>query len=171
MDFYNVIANRRSIRDFDPQKQLSDETLNRILTAGRIAPSATNAQPWRFIVAKSPRSRAKINKCYLKDWFHDAPLVLIVAGSYNKCWTRADGYQPLETDLAIAMDHMILAAEAEGVGTCWIANFEEKVLNEALGLGETEKVFCITPLGYSRDGYVKKQGSVRKELAEIVEII
>jgi nitroreductase len=69
------------------------------------------------------------------------------------------------------MDHMILAAENEGVGTCWIAAFDSSVLSKVLDLKEHEKVFAITPLGYPHEGFSKKASKIRKELKEVVKYI
>ncbi|MFH1429253.1 MAG: nitroreductase family protein [Candidatus Margulisiibacteriota bacterium] len=171
MNFYELIKNRRSIRDYDPKKIVPDEVLGRILDAGRIAPSAANRQPRKFIVVKNPEVKQRLNECYNRLWFHDAPMVLVVVGYPDQAWQRADKYNSIETDLTIAMDHMILAAEYEGVGTCWIAAFDNELLKDALGLGHKEVVFAITPLGYPREGYVKKEGPDRKALEEVIEII
>ena len=84
---------------------------------------------------------------------------------------RSDNYNAIETDLTIAMDHMILAATAEGVGTCWIAAFDNKALREALGLTAAECVFAMTPLGYPPEGYTKLENKARKPLAETVRFI
>jgi nitroreductase len=76
--------------------------LERILEAGRFAPSAANRQPWRFLVISSPEALAKVRRCYARPWFIDAPLVLAVTGSVKDAWTRqVDGWNSLETDLAI----------------------------------------------------------------------
>ena len=97
----------------------------------------------------------KLKKCYPRPWFQDAPHVLVVVGKVGDAWTRQDGYNSIETDLTIAMDHMILAAENEGVGSCWIAAYDPIVLRSALGLART-RVYAITPLGYPRAGYKEK---------------
>jgi nitroreductase len=154
MDFTRLINGRESIRSYDPTKPLDKAVMERILDAGRIAPSAANRQPWRFIVASSRDALAAIRRCYAKPWFQDAPHVLAVAGRASEAWTRQDGWNSIETDLAIAMDHIVLAAENEGVGTCWIAAFDLLVLRSALALGTEDKVYAITPLGYPRPGVV-----------------
>lgn len=103
----------------------------------------------------------KVRPCYEAAWFQDAPHILIVKGNRKEAWTRSsDGYNTLETDLTIALDHMILAAEYEGVGTCWIAAFSPAILRHALDLDESEEVFAITPLGYTPERFTKK---VRRE--------
>jgi nitroreductase len=172
MDFYELVRERESIRDYDPDRPVDGDTLNRILEAGRLAPSATNAQPWRFLVISSPEMLAKVRPCYGRSWFSDAPHILVIVGDEDKAWVRkADGYNSIETDLTIAMDHMILAAEYEGVATCWIEAYDPHKLREALNLRENEKVFSITPLGYPRKGFRKKGEKKRKELIEIVEML
>lgn len=171
MDFMKVIQDRVSVRDYDPDKPLEKEVISKILEAGRIAPSAGNRQPWRFIVVTSEEMLEKVKKCYGGSWFQDAPAVLLVAGRREDAWTRSyDGYNSLETDLTIAMDHMILAAENEGVGTCWIAAFNPAVLFSEVPLREAETVFAITPLGYPRSGYEKRKRE-RKPLEEITEFL
>lgn len=172
MNVIEQIAHRESIRDYDPARPVDAATLARILEAGRLAPSAANLQPWEFIVAQSPEALARIHPCYAKSWFRDAPQVLIVAGFRDRAWVRKyDGYCALETDLTIAMDHLILAADHEGVATCWIANFDPQCLREALKLGPHQEVFAITPLGYPRSGFTRKGLKQRKALAEIVKYI
>ena len=172
MDFSELIQTRESIRDYDPDRTVNHQVIKRILDAGRLAPSAANRQPWKFILVSSADMLKKVKECYHKPWFKDAPHILIVSGDMNESWTRSyNGYNSIETDLTIAMDHMILAAENEGVGTCWIAAFDTSILYKALGLSDNEKVFAITPLGYPHEGFNKKSNKIRKELKEVVKYI
>jgi len=172
MDFYKLVKGRESIRNYDPQRPLHRETLNRILDAGRFAPSAVNFQPWRFLVISSPEMLAKVRPCYGRDWFSDAPHILIVVGFRDQAWVRKyDGYNSLETDLTIALDHMILAAEYEGVGTCWVGAYDPNLLRKALSLKENEVVYSITPLGYPKKGFKKRGDKKRKRLEEVVEFL
>jgi nitroreductase len=170
MSFHTLVANRESIRNYDPQRPVEEEVLGRILEAGRLAPSAANHQPWRFLLISSQQMLEKVRKCYSREWFQEAPHILVVLGNVNEAWVRSkDGYNSLETDLTIAMDHMILAAESEGVATCWIAAFDPDVLYEALSVKESERVFAITPLGYPKRGFTKRGNKQRKPLEQIVE--
>lgn len=171
MEFSRVITERESIRNYDPGKPLPEDTLVRILEAGRMAPSAANLQPWTFLVVTSQEMLQLVRKCYERPWFHDAPVILIVKGSRSDAWKRYDGYNSLETDLTIAMDHMILAAENEGVGTCWIAHFNHELLRKVLNLSPEEEVFAITPLGYPREGFTKKGTKNRRPFHEVVKFI
>lgn len=172
MDFYKLIENRESIRDYDPNRKISDEVLNRILNAGRLAPSASNRQPWTFILVFSEEKLAEVRECYHREWFKQAPYILVTIGDRSKSWVRSyDKYNSLETDLTIAMDHMILAAENEGIGTCWIIAYDYDVLAKAIGLKENEVIYCITPLGYQNAGFKKKRNKIRKSLEEVVRRI
>jgi nitroreductase len=169
MEYTLLVNSRESIRDYDPNKPVSKETLQNILDAGRMAPSAKNLQPWKFLVIKSPEMLGKIRTCYGRDWFKMAPVVLVVVGYKDKAWVRSyDGYNSIETDLAIAMTHLILAAENEGVGTCWIEAYDPAILREVLYLSDNEVVFGITPLGYPHDGFTKRGNKARKSLEEVV---
>lgn len=172
MEFYEVIHARESIRNYDPGRPVEKDTLDRIMDAGRIAPSAANRQPWEFWLISSPEMLAAVRTCYHHDWYKNAPHVLVVVGKKDEAWVRrADGHNAIETDLAIAMTHLILAAENEGVGTCWIANFDPKVMQNALGLKEDQVVFGITPLGYPQQGFIKKGEKNRKSFQEVIKYL
>ena len=169
MNFIDIVKQRVSVRSYDSQRPLAQTTLNNILEAGRLAPSATNAQPWEFWLISSPEMLRKLHNCYKKDWFARAPHVLVVVGNKDVAWSRAvDNYNSIETDCAIAMDHIILAATAEGVGTCWIANFDPVCVKEALDLESNQVVFAMTPLGYPEKDF-SPQEKRRKAFSEVVK--
>jgi len=172
MEYYELIKSRESVRNYDPERPLPKAIIEKILDAGRLAPSACNIQPWKFVVISSPGMLEKVRTAYKRDWFKDAPHVLIVIGSKMEAWKRSyDGYNSIETDLAIAMTHIILAAENEGIGTCWIEAYNPTILREALGVSENQVIFGITPLGYQKPGYRKSGQKMRKSLDEIVEYL
>ncbi|MGC8765319.1 MAG: nitroreductase family protein [Brevinematia bacterium] len=171
MDFWELIKTRHSVRSYDKNRPLSRELILKILEAGRLAPSAANCQPWEFVVVSSPEILDKLRKCYNKEWFNNVPHILVVKGLKALSWKRRDGYDSIETDLAIAMTFIILAAANEGVATCWIAAFDEKILREALDLKENEKVYAITPLGYPEDDWKVPASKSRKKLEDIVRFI
>jgi nitroreductase len=172
MNFHELISERESIRSYDTERIIPDDTLNRILDAGRLAPSACNNQPWEFILVSSKDMLEKIRPCYKASWFQTAPHILIVKGFRNKAWIRQDdGYNSLETDLTIAMDHMILAAEYAEIGTCWVAAFNPEILRKALDLNEDEEVFAISPLGYTPDVFKKKKNKRRKDFKEVIKFL
>ncbi len=170
MEFYELLRNRETIRHYDPSRKVPREVLLRILEAGRLAPSAANRQPWTFVLISSEEKLREVKACYPREWFQQVPYVLAVTGDKTRSWVRpSDGYNSIETDLAIAMDHMVLAAENEGVAACWIIAFDPERLRSVLGLGEHEVVYCITPLGYPPEGFRKKGNKVRKPMKEVVK--
>ncbi len=172
MEYSDLIKSRESIRNYDPEKPVPKEILEKILDAGRYAPSACNIQPWKFLVISSSTVLEKVRACYNKAWFKDAPHILIIVGFRDQAWVRGyDGYNSIETDLAIAMTHLILAAENEGIGTCWIEAYNPAILREALKLKDGQVIFGITPLGYQRPGFRKVMNKQRKPLGEIVEFL
>jgi nitroreductase len=136
-----------------------------------LAPSAANLQPWRFVFASSYDALQAVRSIYPRTWFADAPHVLIVVGNKDVAWRRQDGYNSLETDLAIAMDHMILAATNFGVATCWVGNFDYEQLRNILQLSENEIVYALTPLGYPKTDFEAKAKKTRKSLDQIVKFI
>ena len=172
MEYYELIRSRESIRDYDSQKPIPKVVLERVLDAGRIAPSAKNFQPWKFLVIQSPEMLAKVRLCYHGEWFRNAPVILVITGYKDKAWVRSyDGYNSIETDLTIALTHIILAAENEGLATCFVEAYDPLILRSTLDLEENQVVFGITPLGYPHDGFRKRGNKVRKSLDEVVKYL
>ncbi len=172
MEYNDLIRIRESVRNYDPKRSVPKEILEKILDAGRISPSACNIQPWKFLVISSSPLLDKVKESYNRDWFKDTPHVLVIIGLKDQAWIRSyDGYNSIETDVAIAMTHIILAAENEGVGTCWIAAYNPAILRNALNLKDNQLIFGITPLGYPKPGYAKSINKKRKPLDEIAEFL
>ncbi len=170
MEFTELIHTRESIRNYDPERPVPEEILRKILDAGRLAPSACNYQPWKFILISSPGMLEKVKACYQSEWIKGAPHILAVVGIKDKAWNRSfDGYNSVEVDAAIAMTHIILAAANEGVATCWVAAFNTTRLSKVLNTGINQIIVGITPLGYPgselKTGRIKK----RKSLEEVTE--
>jgi len=165
MDFYDVIKTRRSIRAYQ-ERFVEEEKLQRILEAARLAPSAANRQPWRFIVVKTEKIKREFQKAYNKNWFWQAPLVICACGVKGEAWKRSDGKSYLDVDIAIAMDHLILAATAEGLGTCWIGAFNPSEVKRILNLPDELEPVALTPLGYPAHS---PKPTYRKSLEEIVK--
>jgi nitroreductase len=149
MEFYDVIKKRKSIRKYKPDPVPKD-VLDRILEAGRIAPSAKNIQPWRFIVVKDKETKKRVAQaCRGQNWMADADVILVACILNDIAWGRMGGYMSSgPVDLAIAVDHMILAAANEGLGTCWIGAFVEADVKKILNVPEKVTVIALTPIGY-----------------------
>jgi len=151
MDLYDTIRNRRSIRAFDKKKRIEPDKLERVLEAGRLAPSACNLQPWHFIVIEGAILRVNLKRVYKGDFLAMAPVTIVVAADTTLAWRRGDGEEFWKVDAAIAMEHIVLAAKAEGLGTCWIAAFNEPELAKLLKLPPHIRPVVLTPLGYPAD--------------------
>jgi nitroreductase len=166
MNFFECIQQRYSVRAYDSQP-VEAEKLAQILEAGRLAPTAANRQPVNIIVIHTAGREAELNQIYGESWFVQAPLILAVCGLPEQAWQRrrSDGKSYLDVDAAIVMDHLILAATALGLGTCWIAAFDPAAARQVLGLPEDVEPLLFTPLGYPADTLRSK---TRKELVELV---
>lgn len=164
MDFYEIISNRRSIRAYkkDP---VEDDKLDRILNAARLAPTAANKQPLSLVVIKNDEIKHKFKDAYSQEWFFTAPIIICACALPDEAWKRNDGKKYVDVDVAIAMDHLILAATAEGLGTCWIAAFKPEVVKEILNLPDNIDPLILTPLGYPE---VIPEPTSRKPLDGIV---
>jgi nitroreductase len=141
MDVGEAILRRKSVRKYD-QKPVPEEALARVLEAGRLAPSAMNYQPWHFIVVRDKATREKLSGGKYARFLAETPVVIVGCGDKKK---SARWYV---VDTTIALQQMVLAATAEGLGTCWIGSFEEDVIREALGIDERHAVVAMLALGY-----------------------
>ena len=148
MDFYDVLKKRRSFRGYS-DRTIPEDSLQRIMQAVQCAPSACNRQPWRFEIVFNAGLRQRIGECYPKTWLLEAPAIVVAMADYSTCWNRLEGTPAAEIDLGIAMEHLVLAAAAENLGTCWICAFEKKRLNEVMNVEAPWSVEAITPLGYA----------------------
>lgn len=166
MEFYEVVRRRLSVRSYksDP---VPEEVLNRILEAGRLAPSAKNLQPWKFIVIKDQDIRQKlVSACHEQKFVAEAPVAICVCEVESEAWGGMGGYWGAgPVDVTIALEHMILAAAAEGLGTCWIGAFVEADVRKVLEIPEGVKPIALTPLGYAAREFKPRP---RKPLADIV---
>lgn len=165
MTFIDLIKKRYSVRDY-LETPLGDEMIERVLEAGRFAPSACNKQPWKFIVIRDADSKKQLERVYPRPWFLQAPVIIAVCCDRNATWRRADGKDFGDIDIAIALDHMTLAAAEAGLGTCWIGNFNAAEAKKMLKLPQTIEPIAFTPLGFPGPKAVNNKS--RKEMDEIV---
>lgn len=169
-DFDNIVAQRCSIRKY-ADKNVCKEQITEILESARLAPSAVNCQPWRFVVCVSEHSRNAVYESYPREWFKAAPIYIVACGNGSEAWMRpADGKSHLDIDIAIAVEHIVLKVTDLDLATCWVCNFDPQILKEKLSLEEDLEPIVILPIGYPRedDERVKRK---RKSLDEIVRWI
>lgn len=166
MELYETIQARRSVRAYQ-NKPVEEAALNRILEAGRLAPSWCNRQCWRFIVVQDPAMRALLGEVVdnpSKACYTDAPYTIVVCADSSDSGVMG-GKEYYLADCAIAMEHMVLAATAEGLSTCWVGAFQEYPVRNVLRIPSQIKVVGITPLGYAAE---EPEPTPRKPLDEIV---
>jgi nitroreductase len=168
MSFHELARSRFSVRDYR-ETPVEDEKIRFVLEAARIAPSAANRQPWHFVVVRDEKLRAQIYATYGKKWIESAPVVIVACGDHELSWKRNDGKDHLDIDLAIAVDHMTLAAADRGLGTCWICAFDAAACHRVLGLPDSVEAVALLPLGYPAEkGDPDRHGKARKKMDEIV---
>jgi nitroreductase len=149
MEVLEAIKNRRSVRSYS-NKPIPAEVMARLRQALRWAPSACNYQPWRFILVTDERLKQGIvEAAHNWSWLAQAPVIVVACGFPEEAFKKMGGYgNSIDVDLAIAVDHLTLAAVAEGLGTCWIGAFDESAIKPLLNIPDEVKVVAMTPLGY-----------------------
>jgi len=167
MNFYDIISGRRSVRSYK-KEPVEDDKVNRILEAARLAPSAANMQPVCFVVIRDENKKLQLKEAYNEEWFYTAPVIICVCSNSKTAWKRGDGKNYADIDAAIAMDHLILAATIEGLGTCWVAAFKVYVVRSVLNLPPELEPVAMTPVGYPLD---IPEPTYRKSFKEIVKFI
>jgi nitroreductase len=169
MEFQEALKTRRSVRTFKPDEP-DPETIERVLEAVRLSPSGSNRQPWKFILVTDPETKAEVvSACGKQTWIAEAPIVVVACGhriGYNRGGYMGD--MSFLVDISIAFTQLILAARAEGLGTCWIGDFENVPIKEILGIPEDYDVVTVSPLGYPKTKKAFHETDRRKPLSEIV---
>jgi nitroreductase len=164
MDLYEAMKLRYSVRLY-LNKPVEQEKLDRILDAARLAPSGSNRQPWKFVVVRDAETRKKlVLACSNQEFVGQAPVVIAGVGlmpdRVMSCGVPGD-----PVDVAIALEHVALAATAEGLGTCWIGSFHQDQIRALLGIPANAKVIEVMTLGYPADYPPPKTRKSMKELA------
>lgn len=157
MEFWETITKRRAIRAYksDP---IPEETMEKLYKALQAAPSGNNRQPYKFIFVKDDAKRQMIAKkaCH-QEFIAQAPVLMIA------CCEKGRAF-----DVAIAVDHMILAATDAGLGTCWIGWFERDEMRKLLGIPEDKEIPIMVTIGYPGENPPVKE---RKPISELIQVI
>jgi nitroreductase len=164
MDFMELVHKRYSVRAYKPDP-VEDNKLDQVLEAARMAPTAANRQPFQLIVIHTQGRQEELLRIYRREWFSQAPILICACGVPRQSWVRADNRRYLDVDVAIVMDHLILAATNLGLGTCWVAAFNASAAREILCLPDEVEPLIFTPLGYPADQPEVKE---RKPISQLV---
>lgn len=172
-DFLNLVLSRQSDRAFDKQRIVEAEKIERILEAARFAPSACNAQPWRFVVVNDPVLAEKVGKAAsglgMNKFAKEAPVhILVIEESANFTSFLGgkvkDKHFPL-IDIGISAAHLILAAESEGLGSCVLGWFDEKEIKKLVGIPSSKRLLLDVIVGYPSKG---KKPKSRKDKEKVI---
>lgn len=164
MDVAKAIRDRRSVRAYE-KKDIPQEVLGKILEAARLAPSANNRQPWKFVVVRDESKRKALAKAAKEQQFVAEAPVVIAAVALEPARVMTCSVPTYAVDLAIAVDHITLAAVEQGLGSCWIGAFYQEDVKKILEIPDEYKVATLLTLGYPRNQARFKN---RKSLDEIV---
>lgn len=149
MNFLDLVKARCSVRSYEP-RPVEQEKLDYILECVRLAPSAVNFQPWRFAVVTDPERLAALKTAYPREWIQTAPCIIVACGNHEESWHRKlDGKDHADVDVSIAVEHLCLAAAEQGLGTCWVCNFDVPRCREVMHLPDSLEPVALIPLGYS----------------------
>ena len=147
MNFLDLVKARYSVRSYRPQA-VEREKVEYLLECARLAPSA-------------------LRRCYHREWFAEAPLCIAVCVDESVSWKRkSDGHDHADIDAAIAAEHICLAAAEQGLGSCWVCNFDVPLCREALELPATLRPVVLIPVGYPADAPTQKKRKSPDEVAE-----
>lgn len=166
-DFFEIANKRRSIRKYK-EYDIPEEDLKEIFETARLAPSAENSQPWRFIVVKDQKTKELLARPATQHFIADANAIIVVVGDPGvSCCPKATW---TTRDPMIAADHLVLAATALGYGTCWIANYDSRPtewvneVKKTLKIPEQMHIIVLIAIGVPAE---KPQPRPRKSLREI----
>ena len=159
MALVDIVLSRRSVRRYK-KKEIPKDVLDKILEAGRQAPSAVNKQPWHFIILTDEEIKKKLSRGFFNRFIKDSPVTIVgcahkdlIAGKWSTIST------------SIALQNMVVAAWSMGVGSCWIGDFNEEKVKRLLGIPAKWKVVALVSFGYPDE---KPQPRRKKPLKKII---
>ena len=172
MRLIDLIKNRRSIREYST-RPVEREKIISMVEAARLAPSASNGQPWRFYAVSSREKLDKILNAtgFINKWTKTTPLIIVACSTggpvSNLIGKTIKGIRYDLLDLGIAVEHIVLAATEMGLSTCWIGWFDEKKIKKTLDIPANLRVVSLLAVGYAAEGF-KPREKKRLSLDEIL---
>lgn len=157
MDVHEAIETRKSVRAYE-SKPVPKDVLMRVLEAAHLASSASNLQPWHFVVVTDAEKRKKLSEGRFASFLVEAPVVIVGCGDPK---TSPRWYM---VDVAIALENIVLAATSEGLGTCWVGSFDEEKVKQMLNIPKDYRIVALLAVGYSRERF-----GLTRELAYLVK--
>ena len=150
MDVIEAIRRRYSVRAYR-NREIEKDKLQELFAAAHLAPSASNRQEWRFIVVQKPETKQQIAEIACKQTFIAQAPVVLVCCAETDIHLMMCGEPCYQIDVAIAIDHITLAATELGLGTCWIGAFDSDKVRKILGIPEEIRLIALLSVGYPAD--------------------
>ncbi|MCK5129574.1 MAG: nitroreductase family protein [Clostridiales bacterium] len=172
MDFYEVINTRRSIRKYKAT-EIPQEVIKKVMIAAGIAPSGRNRQKWKYILVYDKKMQKQLVEfCRNQEFVGNCPVTVVVCGASIPQHNRGNymGEFGMLMDTSITFTHFMLAARAEGLGTCWIGLYDNEKVKTLLDVPEDWDVVALSPLGYPEDENAFHSNIKRLDYDELVSI-
>lgn len=178
MDYFSLISQRESCRNYDPNRPVSHQQLTRCLEAARIAPSACNSQPWSFVVVNQPELSAQVAECLqglgMNKFSENCPAFIVVVEEKATLSARLGGMvksqEYASIDIGIATAHLVLAATEQGLSTCIMGWFHEGKLKNLLPIPKEKRIRLVIGVGYAaKEGLRPKKRKSLEEIATFLE--
>ncbi len=171
MDFEKVLKERFSVRKFEENKEIEEEKIQKILEAGRIAPTAKNLQPQKIYVIKSEEAKEKLDKvcpCRFK-----APVTFLICSDKDIAWESPfEEYSSFEMDATICATQMMLETTNLGLGSCFVRHFDSREVKKIFEIPNNITPICLLPIGYIKEECpINPLHYNRKNIEEIVKYL
>ena len=163
MELFEAIRRRRSIRSFQ-NKQVEDDLIEKVLEAGRWAPSGMNTQPWKFVVTEDEKIQARLSEISSKDLIEKAPVTIAILRD------RDAGYHEVKDiqGIGACAQNMLLAAHGLGLGACWVGTTNDPEMEKVLNASERQELMLLIALGYPKEETLTYS---RKKLDHLTEYL
>ena len=168
MNFLDLVKKRYSVRAYE-KREIEREKMDYIMECVRLAPSAVNFQPWRFIEITEGEMLEALKSTYKREWIQSAPCIIVACANHEESWHRKmDNKDHADIDVAIAVEHLCLAAAEQGLGTCWVCNFDAELCRKVMSLPEHMEPVALIPIGYPVESDIPEKK--RKDMKEITTL-
>lgn len=174
MSFIDLVKKRHSVREYQ-DKPVEKEKILRCLEAARLSPSASNSQPWRYIIVDEPGLRKKVCDAafsgifFMNKFAAKAPVIIVVLGEpdfvVNRLGKVVQGVQYFLLDIGASIEHLLLAAQEEGLGACWLGWYSERRIKETLKIPRSKKIVSVISMGYPAEEFERQK--IRKNIEDI----
>lgn len=167
--FIDLVKQRYSVRSYE-DKQIEKEKMDYIMECVRLSPSAVNFQPWHFYIVTDNEKLKELKSTYKREWIQSVPCIIVACANHTEAWhRRTDNKDHSDIDIAIAVEHLCLAAAEQGLGTCWVCNFDAALCHDIMALPEDIEPVALIPIGYTSESEVPEKK--RKSVEEICTYI